>query len=103
MATKRNDPDVACMTAGQINKALDRSDKLGNELIAEFIAAGRGHERFSAIAAKDDDLSRRYIAAANAQYKLKHEVSRRYGPGAPYRLPRGFGPLPGARCKKNGE
>lgn len=91
---------VACMTAGQINKALDRLDKKSSEVNRAFIDAGRGHERYSEIVVKDDPLARQYKQVSDAQSELRNEISRRYGPGAPSRLPhgRGFGPLSISRC-----
>lgn len=82
-----------CMTAGEINKALDRLDKIGSKLTDEFIAAGRGHELPSETFKKDDPLAKRYIENANARSRLRAEIAARYGPGAPSRLPRGFGPI----------
>lgn len=88
---------IACMTAGQINKALDRTDKISSKITDEFISAGRGHERHSDIVVKSDPLAERYKCASEERSALRREIERRYGPGAPSRLPRGFGPI-GGKC-----
>lgn len=81
------------MTAGQINKELDRLSKVSSKLIDKFIAVGRGHERISEIREKKDPLALAYIDNLNRTLQLRSEIERRYGPGAPSRLPRGFGPI----------
>jgi hypothetical protein len=86
-------PRAECMSASQINKALDRLDKQSSKVTDEFIDAGRGRERPSEIRQMTDPLARRYMAVADAQHELRAEIARRYGPGAPSRLPRGFGPI----------
>lgn len=83
-------PAPAQMTAGQINKELDRLDKLSSKLTDEFIAAGRGYERPSETWKLNDPLAERYKQISSAYSDLRSEISRRYGPGAPSRLPRGF-------------
>lgn len=85
----------ADMTAGEINKALDRLDRERSHLADAFIAAGRGGERPSETRKKADPLALRHNELADAYLALRMEVERRYGPGAPSRLPRGFGPLGG--------
>lgn len=85
--------DPAVMPAAQLNRELDRLDALNGKLTDEFIQAGRGSERASETLAKDDPLARRYIAIWSRRKDLQHEIERRYGPGAPSRLPRGFRPL----------
>lgn len=90
--------DAACMTAGQINKALDKLDKDSSKLTDEFIAAGRGHETYAETRTKSDPLAVRQIENLNQRNTLRREIERRYGPGAPARLPRGFGPIKGT-CK----
>lgn len=82
------------MTAGEINKALDRLDKLGSANTEAFIAAGRGNERPSDyLGNMDDPLSRKATELWRLRMAYRNEVERRYGPGAPSRLPKGFGPL----------
>lgn len=90
---------VACMTAGEINKALDRVDKERSKLVDIFIAEGRGHERYSETAVKTDPLAMRSNRNVEEGRALRNEIARRYGPGAPSRLPRGrsFGPI-GGKC-----
>lgn len=81
------------MTAGEINKALDRLDKLDSQLTREFIEAGRGNERPSDWADKHDPLTERWRAMYRERMDLRNEAERRYGPGVPSRLPKGFGPM----------
>jgi hypothetical protein len=83
------------MTAGEINKRLDRLDRQSSELTDEFIAAGRGHELPSETAKLDDPLARRKNQLFTEHSALHREIERRYGPGAPSRLPRGFRPVKG--------
>jgi hypothetical protein len=81
------------MTAGEINKELDRLDARSRKNTEAFIAAGRGHERPTDYQRKTDPLSVEANAIADRRGWLHAEISRRYGPGAPSRLPtRGFGP-----------
>lgn len=79
------------MTPGQINKRLDALDKQSSKLTDKFIAAGRGNERFSDIRQQTDPLSLAYIKINDEQQELHREIGRRYGPGAPARLPPGTG------------
>lgn len=88
---------VECMTAGEINKALDRLDRERDKLNTAFIDAGRGHERPSETMTKSDPLAEDYKRLSNTRSAVEREISRRYGPGAPSRLPKGFGPV---GCKK---
>ena len=83
------------MTAGQINRALDRLEADSRRLTQRFIDAGRGHERMQEILAAGDPLALAYRAVSDATRALRNEIERRYGPGAPSRLPagRGFGPI----------
>lgn len=80
------------MTAGQINKELDRLDAESSRVNGELIAAGRGHVRASETWKMTDPLSLEWRAVAERQMSLRNEIAARYGPGAPFRLPRGFGP-----------
>lgn len=81
------------MGAAEINKFLDALDKESSAITDEFIAAGRGSERPSETLKMTDPLALRYIQNWKDADLLRDEVSRRYGPGAPRRLPRGFGPI----------
>jgi hypothetical protein len=83
--------DTSLLTAGQINKALDKVDKASSKLVDEFIAAGRGRELPSETMTKSDPLARKYVQLWEERSQLRAEVEHRYGPGAPQRLPRGFG------------
>ena len=92
---------VECMTAGEINKALDRLDKVRSALNDEFIAVGRGYETPSETMKMNDPLAERWKQHSEAARELRFEISRRYGPGAPSRLPpRGFGPINKEACKR---
>lgn len=84
---------VATWPAAKINAALDRLEARSSKNTAAFIDAGRGYERPSDYMYKDDPLSREAIAISDAQGTLRNEIFRRYGPSAPHRLPRGFGPI----------
>lgn len=90
----------AVMTAGQINKELDALDKRRSKLLDEMIAAGRGTERWSETAVKTDELALRMIAVSDRTSALRYEITRRYGPGAPSRLPRGFSHIKALREAK---
>ena len=81
------------MTAGQINRALDRLEADSSRLNQRFIDAGRGHERLGDILEMTDALALEYRAVSDQIRALRWEIERRYGPGAPSRLPRGFGPI----------
>lgn len=80
-------PGPARMTAGAINRELDRLDAKSSAIIDALIAAGRGHEPASETMRKDDHLSLRYRANADRRFELRAEIARRYGPEAPSRLP----------------
>jgi hypothetical protein len=84
----------ATMTAGAINKELDRLDEQDSALGRQMIDAGRGHERPSEYLRKTDPLSSQLIEISERKRALHVEISMRYGPNAPTRLPTGrfFGP-----------
>lgn len=84
---------VEAMGAAEINKLLDALDKESSGITDEFIAAGRGSERPTEIIRMTDPLALRYIQNWKDADLLRDEIARRYGPGAPRRLPRGFGPI----------
>ena len=85
--------EVAAWPASKINAMVDRFDRLSSRNADAFIAAGRGHERPSDYMDKDDALSREARSIFSARSVLRQEIERRYGPGAPSRLLRGFGPI----------
>lgn len=91
MARALKDPRE--MTAGEINLELDALDVKRARLVEKFVAAGRGHETPSETRTKSDPLALEWIAATDRSDALRREIDRRYGPGAPPRLPRGFGPI----------
>ena len=87
--------EIAGMTAGAINKALDVLDKESSKLNDQLIEAGFGHIGLQQIVKMDHPVARQYAVVSEQQRWLHNEIERRYGPGAPYRLPagRGFGPI----------
>lgn len=78
---------VVAMGAAEINKRLDALDRESSAITDEFIATGRGHERPSERRHKTDPLSLRDAQNSHDRYVLHAEIARRYGPGAPSRLP----------------
>jgi len=85
---------VQTMTAGQINKELDRLDERSKLSTAHFIKAGRGYEKYSETANKTDQLSLEYMSVSVRQSELNAEIRSRMGHNASSRLPlRGFGPI----------
>lgn len=81
------DVNVGSLTASKINDQLDRLDRALSLLTDVFIASGRGEELPSETFELDDPLAILYRRAHNVRSVLSGEVSRRYGPGAPGRLP----------------
>lgn len=81
------DEDLSTLTPSEINRRLDRLDKLGSKVNDKFIAAGRGHETTNEIYRMTDPLALEYNRIADETRALRAEISRRYGPGAPSRLP----------------
>lgn len=79
-------------TAGEINKALDKLDKWSSANTVKLIEAGRGRELSSETMQLSDPLALEYQAIMKERQKYQLEISLRYGPGAPSRLPKGFGP-----------
>jgi hypothetical protein len=92
---KKAAKDPATMTASEINKELDRLDAESSTVTQELIDTGRGSELTSETLKKTDPLSLRAVANNERQSDLRREISARYGPNAPSRLPagqKGFGP-----------
>lgn len=85
--------DPSEMTAGQINKALDRLEERSVKNTAKLLEAGRGYELSSEIQKLTDPLALEYQDILRKRLNLRFEIDRRYGPGAPSRLPKGFGPI----------
>lgn len=83
----------AYMTAGEINRELDRLRKAMSRLNDALIAAGRGHETFQETMRLGDPLSLRVQDVAERESALQVEIHMRAGPGVS-RLPttRGYGP-----------
>lgn len=78
------------MTPAEINKRLDILDKKDSKLTDQFIADGRGYERPSDRRHLTDPLTLAERALSDERATLRHEIERRYGPGAPSRMPKGF-------------
>lgn len=79
--------DVEDLTTSQINRYLDRLDAASGRLTDVFIEVGRGHELPSQTMLLDDPLAVLYRQVFDNRSVLRNEVSRRYGPNAPSRLP----------------
>ncbi len=86
--------DPRTMTAGEINKELDRPCDIANR----FIEAGRGHETATVThtlykQGARDSLTVAFVAKSARIAALQIEVHMRCGPGC-HRIPkgRGFGP-----------
>lgn len=84
----------AAMTAAEINKELDKLNSQDSALGDLMIAVGRGYERPSEYLKLTDPLSMELRKNADRRLALRVEISVRYGPNPPSRLPtgRGFGP-----------
>ena len=81
--------NVEEMTAGTINRSLDRLDSASSLLTDVFIAEDRGYELPSETFQLSDPLATLYHQLHDTRALLRNEISRRYGPGAPSRLPLG--------------
>ena len=81
--------NVEEMTASTINHNLDSLDKAGSMLTDIFIAEDRGYELPSETFQLSDPLATLYQQLHDSRTLLRNEISRRYGPGAPSRLPSG--------------
>jgi hypothetical protein len=93
--TQKAAKDPATMTASEINKELDRLDTESSAITDELIAVGRGSELTSETLKGSDPISLRARANFERRSDLRREISSRYGPNAPSRLPagkKGFGP-----------
>lgn len=94
MARKEITRELAeTLGAAAINKLLDFLEEESSFITDEMIAARRGNERPSETRHLTDPLSLRFLRNCEESSILREEIARRYGPGAPRRLPpRGFGP-----------
>lgn len=88
--SKREPKDPAVMQPSEINKELDALDKRGTKNTAAFIAAGRGYELPSERRDMKDPLTLEERAIDLRRWQLTSEIARRYGPGAPNRMPKGL-------------
>jgi hypothetical protein len=80
--------DPNAMTAGEINRELDRLDEQNSKLGQQMIDQGRGYERPSEYLRKTDPLSTELKKNSDRRMILRIQIEQRYGPGAPRRLPR---------------
>ena len=79
--------DLDRLTASVINTYLDRLDVASATLTDIFIDEGRGLELPSETFRMSDPLALLYQRTSNLRSMLRNEISRRYGPNAPRRLP----------------
>jgi hypothetical protein len=84
---KKAPKEHSAMTASEINKRLDKLDAVSSEIGTAMIAAGRGHELPTETHKLSDPLAVRMRENWEQRSALQREVARRYGPGAPSRLP----------------
>lgn len=86
----------ATMTAAEINKELNKLDGQDTTLGNLMIETGRGYERPSEYLKLTDPLSMELRKNSDRRQGLRIEISLRYGPNPPSRLPTGwgFGPRP---------
>lgn len=91
--SKREPKDPAVMQPSEINKELDALDKRDTKNTRAFIDAGRGYELPSERRDKTDPLTLEERAIYLRRSALKNEIERRYGPGAPNRMPKGLRPI----------
>jgi hypothetical protein len=80
------------MTAGEINRQLEKVDAEISKLNSEMIAAGYGHVKYWDTEKEAPKFWPRFKALHDRRQALRTEIELRYGPGAPSKLPRGFGP-----------
>ena len=82
------------MTAGEINREIEKLGALSSKINDELIAAGRGHERSSETHKMSDPIALRWRAASDRRRALAIEKELRMGPGNHLILsmPREFGP-----------
>jgi uncharacterized protein involved in exopolysaccharide biosynthesis len=95
MTRTRTPEQIARLSAAALNKALDALDAEQSRLLDDLIAAGFGHTSLRTIVLLDHPVAQQYARAQEQIDLLRNEVARRYGPGAPSRLPlgKGFGPI----------
>lgn len=78
------------MSAGSINRELDRLEWLRDRLLNRAIEAGRGFETFSETRVKaeaGDPLALELVTVSDRARDLRLEIEARYGPNPPRRLP----------------
>jgi hypothetical protein len=78
---------VPGLTASTLNHYLDQLDRCSSDLTDIFISEGRGLELPSETFEMSDPLALIYQDLTDFRATLRNEISRRYGPGAPSRLP----------------
>jgi hypothetical protein len=94
--------EPAAMTAAEINKELDKLNEQDSTLSSLMIEAGRGYERPSEYLKMTDPLVMELRKNSDRRQALRIEISLRYGPNPPSRLPTGwgFGPRSRAHAQK---
>lgn len=83
---------VRKMGATEINRRLDKLDVKDTELNDALLAAGV-NEGYQEILKRADNFGKRARELFGLRWALRNEIEARYGPGAPHRLPKGFGPI----------
>jgi hypothetical protein len=80
------------MTAEEINREIDKIDAASSKLNSEMIEAGYGHVKYWDTEKEAPEFWPRFKKLHDRRQQLRMEIVSRYGPGAPSRLPKGFGP-----------
>jgi hypothetical protein len=81
---------MQAMRPSQINKRLDYLDKRSSRANDAMLKAGRGYEKYHDVLRAKDPLALHIRFLTKRQSELRDEIARRYGPGAPSRLPVAF-------------
>lgn len=77
------------MTAGEVNRELERLSREQSANCRKFIEAGRGYETWETISRADDPLALEEQRIHARREKLLAEVRRERGPGF-YEFPHGW-------------
>jgi hypothetical protein len=84
--------DPRTLPGAAINKALDKIDDKISKMTQRMIDKGYGSIRHSDLPMTDPEVVE-YKKLYDERATYKNEIDHRYGPGAPSRLPKGFGPV----------
>jgi hypothetical protein len=69
--------DLTKLTPGALRALYEKVNAENSRLTSALIDAGRGYEKYSETATKTDDLSKRYVDAADRQFQIRNEMDRR--------------------------